>query len=230
MNIKIKYCVAVAAMLAAAAFCGCESADGEVIPIERAESGPQPEEAAQKTAEATPVEIDTEPAVIKVYICGAVKNPDVYTVDASCRMVDVVEAAGGFLPDAGLDYINLAATLNDGQKIYIPTKREVEEVLAEGGELYSTVVNITSNTPGINTSQNANTQASDEAAGTDMVDINSASKETLMTLPGIGESKADKIIAYREANGRFSSIEDIMLVGGIKEGLFNKVKDRICVR
>ena len=63
-----------------------------------------------------------------------------------------------------------------------------------------------------------------------LVDINHADRQTLMTLPGIGQSKADKIIAYRDANGGFASIEDIMLVGGIKEGMFNKIKDSICVR
>ncbi|MBQ6574724.1 MAG: ComEA family DNA-binding protein, partial [Lachnospiraceae bacterium] len=84
-----------------------------------------------------------------------------------------------------------------------------------------------SNTPGVSGGQ---TMENSGDTTSDLVDINSASKETLMTLPGIGESKADKIIAYREANGRFDSIEDIMLVGGIKEGLYNKVKDRICAR
>ena len=61
------------------------------------------------------------------------------------------------------------------------------------------------------------------------VNINTASKEELMTLPGIGESKAEKIITYRNENGPFSSIEGIMQISGIKDGMFNKIKDRICV-
>ena len=61
-----------------------------------------------------------------------------------------------------------------------------------------------------------------------LVNINQASKEELMTLPGIGESKADKIIAYREENGRFSTPEGIMEISGIKDGLYNKIKDKIC--
>ncbi len=236
MNKKIKYCVAVAAIAAATVFCGCESGDGEVVPIEKAQPEPGPDEtgardddSAQEKAEQQE-NVSQEGKAIKVYVCGAVRYPDVYTVDGSCRTVDAVEAAGGFLPEAGLDYINLAAGVSDGQKIYIPTKKEIEEALAQGDELYSTVVNITSNTPGVNSGSDANSQANGGDSSSDLVDINSASKETLMTLPGIGESKADKIIAYREANGGFSSIEDIMLVGGIKEGLFNKVKDRICAR
>ena len=234
MNIKIKYCVAVAAAVAAAAFCACGRADEEVVPIERAAQEGGLSDVAQtslsKGEQTEKPGDDAEPDVIKVYVCGAVKYPDVYTVDSTCRTNDAVEAAGGFLPDAGKEYINLAAAVSDGQKIYIPTKREIEDAfLAEDG-MYSTVVNITSNTPGIESTNSTNTASPDGQIGTDLVDINSATRETLMTLPGIGASKADSIIAYRQANGGFSSTEDIMLVDGIKEGLFNKVKDRICAR
>ena len=235
MNITIKYSIAVAAIAAATVFGGCGSSGDEIVPIEKADNGPDSEEMPADTAGEPSADGDVsknadETGVIKVYVCGAVKNPDVYTVDKDCRTVDAIEAAGGAAPEAGLDYINLAAALSDGQKVYIPTKREIEEALAEGGEMYSAVVNITSNAPGVIAGRSAGGSEAEGAQNPELVNINSASKETLMTLPGIGESKADKIIAYREANGGFSSIEDIMLVGGIKEGLFNKVKDRICVR
>ena len=128
--------------------------------------------------------------------------------------------------DAGYEYLNLAALLSDGEKVYIPTKKEVEDAIAAGDGLYTSTVNITSNSPGIRSADGG----SEDGSSDGKVNINSADRQTLMTLPGIGASKADKIIAYREANGGFSSIEDIMLVGGIKEGLFNKVKDSICVR
>jgi competence protein ComEA len=171
---------------------------------------------------------------IKVYVCGAVRSPDVYTVDADVRMIDAVNAAGGFSADAAVEYLNLAAGLTDGQKIYIPTNREIEEAMEAGEQLYGSEVNITSNSPGIRSGDAQGVQPGNSASGgagaDDKVNINSADRQTLMTLPGIGQSKADKIIAYREANGGFSTIEDIMLVGGIKEGMFNKIKESICVR
>lgn len=199
----------------AAAFCGC-GGKSEVVRLD---------EVSDLTAkEPEPVRTETAPdrREVKVYVCGAVRNPDVYCLDSDMRIADAVEAAGGFTESAGGTYLNLAAKISDGQKIYIPTVAEIEEALEEG-ELSAATVNITSNTPGI---------TSENSTGGDggLVDINSADRDTLMTLPGIGQSKADKIIAYRETNGGFSSIEDIMLVAGIKEGLYNKVKDRICVR
>ena len=137
------------------------------------------------------------------------------------RVADAVDAAGGFTESAGSSYLNLAAKISDGQKIYIPTVSEIEEALTEDG-VTAAVVNIT-DTSGV--------AYQDSQGGDDgLVDINTADRDTLMTLPGIGQSKADKIIAYREANGGFSTIEDIMLGAGIKEGLYNKVKDKICVR
>ncbi len=214
-------------MTIATAFCGCGAKDGEIMEIEPIEATVADEPVK---AEMEAVHEETS-GTIKVYVCGAVKNPDVYTLDAKFRVIDAVNAAGGFAADAGTDYLNLAAALSDGQKIYIPTNAEIEEAVAGGEMLYAAEVNITSNSPGImsGTGQGSGTDTDASGAAGGLIDINSADKETLMTLPGIGESKADKIIAYREENGGFSSIEDIMLVAGIKEGLFNKVRDRICV-
>ena len=233
MNIKIKYCVAVAAVMVATAFCGCDDEASELIPVENireetvAEDSGRAFEVSEDTAEAK------EKKTARVYVCGAVRSPDVYVLEEDMRVVDAVAAAGGFTDDAGTDYLNLAEPVNDGQKIYIPTTVEIEEALSEGAGLYGSLVNITTNTPGIESGSDGNNPSQSDALQPDSegkVDINSADKATLMTLPGIGESKADKIIDYRQQNGGFSSIEDIMLVGGIKEGLFNKVKDRICVR
>ena len=219
-----------AAVSVATAFCGCDDKADEVIPIKAADDG-NGYDAGLKDEPvignpAGQPEEENAGADITVYVCGAVRYPDVYSIKAGKRINDAVNAAGGFTENAGYEYLNLAQRLSDGQKVYIPTRREIEEALEAGDELYASEVNITRNSPGISilgTGENSGTSDG-------LVDINSASKETLMTLPGIGESKADKIIAYREANGGFSSIEDIMLVGGIKEGLFNKVRDRICVR
>ena len=220
---KIKYCIAVAA-LAATAFCGCGDDDG-IIALETGAPAAQAEEPVPER-EAVPE--DAGNAAVKVYVCGAVKNPDVYTLGADLRMIDAVNAAGGFREDAGEEYLNLAAKITDGQKIYIPTVTEIEEAFAENGDTYASIVNITSNSPGIKSVDSA-VSGNGQQSTDGMVNINTASRETLMTIPGIGQSKADLIIAYREENGGFSSIEDIMLVRGIKEGLFNKVKDRICV-
>ena len=217
MNIKkIKYCFAVAILVIATAFCGCEDNKEELIPVG---------EPVKETVGETPKQEDV-PASVTVYVCGAVVNADVYDLPPNSRIVDAVNAAGGVTDDAGIEYLNLASPISDGQKVYIPTVSQIEEALEAGEEIYGAEVNITSN------AIEARSQSGDGSgmASDGLVDINSADKSTLMTLPGIGESKADRIITYREQNGAFSSIEDIMLVGGIKEGLFNKVKDRICVR
>ncbi len=219
----IKYCMAAAIALIAAAFCACGSRSEEIISIEN-EEPVETQAVSQQTAD--------EPArsLISVYVCGAVKRPDVYELAKGIRVVDAVEAAGGFANDAGYEYLNLAEPVTDGQKIYIPTRAEIEGAIAAGEGLYASTVNITSNSPGIRSSQNPdeNNMNGGEGSG-GKVNINYADRSTLMTLPGIGASKADKIINYRQANGGFSSIEDIMLVDGIKEGLYNKVKDSICV-
>lgn len=149
-----------------------------------------------------------EPDSVTVYVCGAVNSPGVYTLDAGRRIVDAVSAACGFRGDADNCYVNLATLLEDGQRVYIPTREEVagshEDLLAEGS-------------------------GDTAAAPSDKVNINTADAAALMTLPGIGEAKAALIIEYRTENGRFGSIEDIMKISGIKEGMFNKIKDRICI-
>lgn len=230
MNIRtIKYHIAVAAVLTATAFCGCGSGEEDMIMLEKSDVYDVP--AVPDSAASD----ERTPETIKVYVCGAVVRPDVYEITPDMRVIDAVKKAGGFTADAGSGYLNLAAGLSDGQKVYIPTNTEIEEAMAEGVGIYGTEVNITSDSPGIkhfgNGEEGSDGTGSGSAYGQDgKVNINQADRQTLMTLPGIGASKADKIIAYREANGGFSSIEDIMLVGGIKEGLFNKVKDSICVR
>ena len=180
-------------------------------------------------------------STIFVYICGAVKYPDVYELASSARVVDAIKAAGGLNGDAAEQYLNLAAGISDGQKIYVPTEREIEEAMQEGTALVGSVVNVSSNSPtgfliesgedaGDNSSaysaSSGNTADSDNSG---KVNINTAGRDELMTLSGIGEAKADKIIAYRQENGAFSSIEDIMQIPGIKEGMFSKIKDSICV-
>ena len=151
---------------------------------------------------------------IYVHVCGAVKKPGLYEVAADSRIADVIEAAGGFTDKASKNYLNLATIVNDGQKIVVPSKSEVKNgLVAANGE------------PAQQIGQD-NLQQSPKAAA---VNINTASIEELMTIPGVGESKAKSIIEYRQKNGGFTCKEDIMNITGIKEGVFSKISDYIVV-
>ena len=148
-----------------------------------------------------------------VHICGAVINPGVYEVTSGSRIFEVLNLAGGFTDDAATDAVNLAMMVIDGSKIQIPT---VEEMMAEPPD--ATWVS------GEQQAETGNTKVQ-----TDLVNINTAPLESLMTLPGIGKAKAESIIRYREEKGRFNVIEDIMKISGIKDAVFGKIKDKICV-
>ena len=139
-----------------------------------------------------------------VHICGEVNQPGVYELPAGSHVFEAVEAAGGFTEAAASDFLNLAQKGSDGMKLVILSKKEAE-VLSE---------EFPSGTTG-------------ESDG--RININTASKEQLMTLTGIGESRADDIIRFREESGGFEKIEDIMKVPGIKNAGFQKIKDRITV-
>jgi len=146
------------------------------------------------------------PDVIMVYVCGEVECSGVYELPAGSRLYQAIEAAGGMKDTAADTYLNQAEQLSDGQSVYVPTAEEAE---AMG--------------PAVN----AESQTAD--SGSVKVNINTASKEELMTLNGIGEAKALSIIEYRDTNGVFRSIEDIMKIPGIKDGVFQKIKDQISI-
>lgn len=141
-----------------------------------------------------------------VYVCGSVNNPGVYEAAGDARIYMLVEMAGGLTDDAADRLVNMAEPVSDGQTVYIPSKEQAEDGF----------------TPELNTRQNTGTGG--------RVNINLATKEQLMTLKGIGEARAEDIIGYRNANGKFNAIEDIMKVSGIKEAAYNKIKDDICVK
>ena len=146
-----------------------------------------------------------EEALFVVHICGAVQEPGVYELTAGSRVMDAVEAAGGFAMSAARDARNLAETVQDGSMIRIPTQEEAAaETAADDGK--------------------ADLQQRDTR-----VNINTADAALLQTLPGIGAGRAQDIIGYRERYGRFSCIEDIMKVAGIKQATFEKLKDQITV-
>ena len=137
---------------------------------------------------------------IFIHVCGEVNCPGVYELTMGSRIFEAINMAGGITKKAAADSINQAEILTDGQQIYVPSKEEAEKQGNGSG-----------------------------AASDGKVNINRASKEELMTLSGIGEAKADAIIRYRQENGNFDSIEDIMEIEGIKEGVFRKIQDQITV-
>lgn len=201
-------CLLLAVMAALPA--GCSSGPQlTVMEMEEAsETGEQSE-----TVQTEP-RIETEPS-IAVYVCGAVNCPGVYELSASARVYQAVETAGGFRDDADQEWVNQAQFLQDGGKIRIYTRLETDQMRQEGLEEGSVLPE----------GQDAQT----EQAGESPVNLNTATREELMTLPGIGEAKADAVIAYREENGGFSSPEEIMNISGIKEAVFSQIKDRITV-
>jgi len=159
-----------------------------------------------------------------IYVCGAVECEGVYELGSGSRVVDAVKAAGGFSSDADTSYLNQAQILEDGVKIRIPTREEVAAL--EGDAKGSAEDNFIENSSTDKTADN--NSSSNDAAGT-KVNINTATEDELTSIPGIGPSKASSIISYREENGKFSSIEDIMNVTGIKDKFFARIKDYITV-
>ena len=150
----------------------------------------------------------TKETEIYVHVCGCVKKPGVYSLHFGARTQEAINAAGGFSEKANQTAWNLAEVLQDGMQIYVPSKDEAKEALNEEQ----------SSQKDLSASQRKDT-----------VNINRASKEDLVTLPGIGESRADAIIARREEKGTFTSIEEIKDVAGIGDGIFNRIKDLITV-
>lgn len=134
-----------------------------------------------------------------VQVSGAVNNPGVYELYEGARVYEAIEMAGGLCEDAYSENLNQATKVTDGQMIHILTTSQWEESRAG------------------------------EAESDGKVNINTADAKMLMTLPGIGESKATSIIAFREENGLFQTIEDLMKITGIKEGVYNKIKGSITV-
>ncbi|WP_455714434.1 helix-hairpin-helix domain-containing protein [Anaerosporobacter sp.] len=144
---------------------------------------------------------------IAVHVCGQVKNPGVYALTKGARVSDAIEAAGGLTKEAAGDFINQAQKLEDEQQVYVPNQEEVKE------------------SPEVIQQENGYNEG--HSLNKDLININQATREELMTLPGIGEAKADMIISYREEHGRFATIEEIKNISGIKDGVYSKICDLI---
>ena len=145
---------------------------------------------------------------IVIYVCGEVQNPGVYELVSGMRICDAVEVAGGLTEKASREYWNLAELLTDGQMIYFPTEEEAQ-----------------------NRQKSADEAKACGALGSSdgKVNINTAGSELLQTIPGIGQTRAEAILSYRDEHGSFSKVEDIMKVSGIKDALFQKMRDYITV-
>lgn len=191
-------------------FAGCGSADTEENGIEEitlTDEGTEETAEKDETSENNGEEqADAAEQTVFVYVCGEVRSPGVYELRADARVFEAISSAGGITEDAAPDAVNQARVIVDGEQIYVPT---VEEAASQETGVGGTTV--TKGTENIK------------------ININTAGKEELMTLTGIGEAKADDILKYREEHGSFGSIEELMQINGIKEGVFNKIKDDITI-
>lgn len=138
-----------------------------------------------------------------VYVSGAVKKPGLFHYSGTARVSDAIESAGGFTKKADKNAVNLARILTDGEQILVPSKQK--------------------------TSSRNTSNMAEKGQENHFININRASLDELMTLPGIGEAKAGAIIEYRNQNGAFSKKEELMNISGIKEGVYNKIKSFIVI-
>lgn len=152
---------------------------------------------------------------VMVDVKGAVKKPGVYEVKPGMRVVDGIELAGGLTESADRKNINMALQLSDQQVVYIPIKGEIKDF--DPKQLMGTAGNAGNES-----------LASSSSAG-ELVNINTADKNALLTLNGIGDKKADQIISYREEQGGFKTIDDLKQVQGIGDKIFAGLKDSITV-
>ncbi|MEF9840646.1 MAG: helix-hairpin-helix domain-containing protein [Lachnospiraceae bacterium] len=167
---------------------------------------------AHKKQQRTDTQTAKETTVsLYIYVCGAVNRPGVYEVPEGSRVFQAIELAGGMNEQADPNALNQAELLADAQRVYVPVAGEI------GAPPLSDQKMDNQESPG------------EDATKEGQVNLNTASKEALMTLPGIGEAKANSILQYREQQGEFVSIEDIKQIEGIKDGVFQKIKDRIIV-
>ena len=156
---------------------------------------------------------------IVVHITGAVQKKGILVLQEGARIADAIDSAGGGTEAADLDEVNLAYVLQDGQKIYIPSK---EDKVKLENKVYIT-------------SESGNnvivqTVSTEKNGGSGKVNINTATQNELENLPGIGPSIASRIIEYRDQNGKFSKVEDLQNVKGIGDAKFNNIKEYVMVQ
>jgi competence protein ComEA len=158
-----------------------------------------------------------ESSGMAVYVCGAVKNPGVYTFAQGKRVVDALQRAGGPTPDADIEQINLAQPLNDAMKVTVPHKGQVLPAAATGS----------SDSPGLGGRRHRHSHGGSRGAhklsAGQTLDVNTASVEELVQLPGVGPGLAQRIVDYRQQNGPFQTVDDLQNVPGIGPSKFDRL-------
>lgn len=173
-----------------------------------------------KTTEEADTSEETTPVWIYIHVCGQVVTPGVYALPEGSRVWDAVEAAGGLTEEAQPDAVNLAWVITDGSKVTIPDRSQAQD---QGFSWYETGTG----GPAANGGTDQGEMFTENTSG--LVDLNRATVEELMTIPGIGQSRAQAIVAYRQSHGSFGTIQEVMEVTGIKEGLFEAIRQYITV-
>lgn len=186
--------------------CGCKG--GSDLEITSSDAGMSQEMTGMETDFSAGAQEQETSQIIYVQVSGAVRSPGVYELPAGARVFEAVQKAGGMTDEAAAQSLNQAQEVSDGQMIVLYTTEEWEKMRKDG-----------------QTESAAGSTQSDDGR----ININTATLEQLCTISGIGQSRAQSIITYREQNGEFGSVEEIMKVSGIKQGLYEKIKDKIKV-
>jgi competence protein ComEA len=202
--------VAVLALVAGGLWFWAGARQGGVPPASAAPAAPGREGNGGRTATADEL-TSTTSAAVAVHVAGAVARPGLYFLPAGSRVADALGRAGGRLPSADVDRLNLAARIADGQKILVP--RRGETVPSEAAA------------PGVG----SGAAAAPPSGPTEPIDLNAADLAALDSLPGIGPTTARAILEERARRGAFRSTRDLLRVPGIGEGRFARLKDRVRV-
>jgi competence protein ComEA len=165
-------------------------------------------------ARGNPVELQPipTPSPMKVYVAGSVISPGVYSLPVTSRVSDAIQAAGGLRPEADANLLNLASLVHDGDRLWVPAK--VVETPTSGSGISGMVCITTTPIP---------------PSPEHPLNINTASVDQIDLLPGIGPVKAGQIVAYRNQNGPFTAIDELLNVPGITASIYEKIKDLITV-
>ena len=189
--------------------CGSKSYFESVEAAESAEDGTDEDPQQAKTAKDASDTLDEKASdetesVVFVQVSGEVIHPGVYELENGSRIFEAIEAAGGITEDADIRTMNQATVVSDGDMIYVPAYGEAE---SEGSM--------------------TGTKSQSGITEDGKVNLNAATVEELMTLPGIGEAKARLIVDYRETNGRYEDPAEIMKIQGIKQGVYDRISDMV---
>ncbi len=172
---------------------------------------------------------NTDIKKVKVDVKGMVKMPGVYEIDENSRVIDAINISGGLIEGANTSYINLSKKVTDEMIIIVYSNEEIESFKENNKEIIyvEKECECPDNINDACISEDKETNINKEESTDNLVSINTGTKEELMTLDGIGESKAQAIIDYRLKNGNFLNLEDLMNVSGIGEKAYSKIKDNI---